>query len=315
MARRAAVPSELKSRPFTLGEAGLAGLTRKQLRGASWRRVGRGLYVWAGLADDPALKLATVHRRLPVGAAFSGRTAAWLHGLDVPPCDPVEATIPRSCGVSGLTGVSVSRAMLSQQDLVVRRGLPVTSAMRTVVDLCGRPPLVEAVVIADMALHERLVHIAGLSARVAARPGAAGIAQLRRVVELAEPLAESPMETRLRLLLVLGGLPRPRAQVPLHDERGNFLGRPDLYYPEQRLGIEYDGGTRRDSLADDDLRQNRLLDAGHRLLRFTARDIGRSPEAVVGLVARQLATLTRACREHKWSAPSSSSGPVGWTRP
>lgn len=96
------------------------------------------------------------------------------------------------------------------------------------------------------------------------------------------------METRLRLHLVLAGLPRPRAQAPLHDERGRFLGRPDLYYPEQRLCIEYDGATHRDSLAGDDRRLNRLLDAGCRLLRFTAADLAGSPNAVVAIVARQL---------------------------
>jgi len=289
MAWRAIVPTGLRSGPFTLAEAEQAGLTRKQLRGASWRRVGRGLYVWAGLVDDTALQLAAVHRRLPQEAAFSGRTAAWLHGLDVPPCDPVEVTIPRRCGVSGLAGVSVSRGALSRQDVVVRRGLPATSALRTIFDLCGRPPLVEAVVIADAALHTRLVDLARLNEYVAARSGAAGVIQLRRVIDLAEPLAESPMETRLRLLLVLGGLPRPRAQVPLHDERGRFLGRPDLSYPERRLGIEYDGSTHRGSLADDDRRQNRLLDSGYHLLRFTVQDITR-PDAVVALVARQLAS-------------------------
>jgi very-short-patch-repair endonuclease len=302
--RRPIVPTELKTRPFTLIEAARLGLTRSQLRGASWRRVGRGLYVWAGLTENPALTLAAVHRRLPTGAAFSGRTAAWLHGLDLPPCDPVEVTIPRKCGISRLTDASVSRAVLCRRDIIVRHGLAVTSAARTLFDLCGRPPLIEAVVIADMALHKRLIDLAGFGASVAARAGAAGVVQLRRVIELAEPLAESPMETRLRLLLVLGGLPRPRAQMPLHGEHGRFLGRPDLCYPEQRLGIEYDGGTHRDSLADDDRRQNRLVDAGYRLLRFTAHDIDR-PDDVVALVARHLATLTKACREHNWSAPSS----------
>jgi very-short-patch-repair endonuclease len=285
---RAIVPAELKARPFTLVEAEQVGLTRKQLRGASWRRVGRGLYVWAALADNPALHLAAVHRRLPSEAAFSGRTAAWLHGLDLPPCDPVEVTVPRRCGISRLAGVSVSRTVVPERDVVVRRGLPVTSALRTVADLGGRPPLVEAVVAADMALHKRLVSLAELRAYAAAHPGTQGIAQLRRVLDLAEPAAESPMETRLRLLLVLAGLPRPRAQVPLHDDRGRFLGRPDLYYPEHRLGVEYDGATHRDSLVDDNRRQNRLLDAGHRLLRFTAADIQRTPDTVVAMVARQL---------------------------
>jgi hypothetical protein len=74
----------------------------------------------------------------------------------------------------------------------------------------------------------------------------------------------------------------------LHDERGRFLGRTDLYYPAQRLGLEYDGTTHRDSLVEDNRRQNRLQAAGYHLLRFTAADINRTPDAVVALVARQL---------------------------
>ena len=96
------------------------------------------------------------------------------------------------------------------------------------------------------------------------------------------------METRLRLLLVLAGLPRPEVQVPLEDGRGRFLGRPDLYYPGERLGLEYDGGTHRASLAEDNRRQNRLLSAGFRLLRFTAGDVLRTPDLVVAQVRAAL---------------------------
>jgi len=88
------------------------------------------------------------------------------------------------------------------------------------------------------------------------------------------------MESRLRMLLILGGLPRPAAQVSIHDRPG-FAGRPDLYYEGHRLGIEYDGGTHRDSLAEDNRRQNRLLDAGVRLLRFTAGDVYNNPDSIV----------------------------------
>lgn len=95
------------------------------------------------------------------------------------------------------------------------------------------------------------------------------------------------MESRLRMLLVLARLPRPEAQVTIRD-RHRFLGRVDLYYREQRLGLEYDGGTHRDSLAEDNRRQNRLTDAGIRLLRFTAADIFQTPEQVVSLVRRKL---------------------------
>jgi hypothetical protein len=182
----------------------------------------------------------------------------------------------------------VHRVALRDHDVVVRRDLPATSPLRTVIDLGSRPPLVDAVVAVDMALQQRLVDLAQLRAHVDACPRSWGIAHLRHVVDLAEPASESAMETRLRILLVLAGLPRPLAQVPLYDEGGRFLGRPDLFYPKQRLGLEYDGATHRTSLVEDNRRQNRLHDAGYHLLRFTAADIMRTPDAVLALVARQL---------------------------
>jgi hypothetical protein len=289
MARPPTVPAELTSGPFTLVEAQRLGLTRRQLMGATWRRVDRGVYVWARLADSPALVLSTVKRRLPPEAAFSGRTAAWLHGLDLSPCEPVEVTVPEERGISARAGMVVRRAKLANHEIVQVRGVRATSALRTVVDLGSRLPLVEAVVATDMALHGRLVDLAELSGYVAANPRRKGIARLRDVIDLAEPATESAMETRLRLLLVLAGLPRPEVQVPLHDERGRHLGRPDLYYPVHRLGLEYDGGTHRDSLVQDDRRQNRLVNAGYRLLRFTGADVQRTPDSVVLAVRSALA--------------------------
>src|SRR5437763_2529072 len=89
------------------------------------------------------------------------------------------------------------------------------------------------------------------------------------------------METRLRLLLVRAGLPRPQAQAELRDERGHLVARADLYYPSHRLAIEYGGGTHRERLVADNRRQNRLLAAGFRLLRFTAADLDARPDAIV----------------------------------
>jgi len=101
------------------------------------------------------------------------------------------------------------------------------------------------------------------------------------------------METRLRMVLVLGGLPRPEAQVSLHDTKGRFLGRPDLFYPISKLGIEYDGATHRDSLTTDNQRQNRLLNEGIQLLRFSATDALNNPTAVVAQVRAQLSSSGR----------------------
>ena len=78
--------------------------------------------------------------------------------------------------------------------------------------------------------------------------------------------------------------------VSLRDDFGLVLARPDLYYPDAQLAIEYDGATHRESLAADNRRQNRLIDAGYRLLRFTAGDVLDSPAAIVALVRRALAS-------------------------
>jgi hypothetical protein len=101
------------------------------------------------------------------------------------------------------------------------------------------------------------------------------------------------METRLRWLLIKRGLPRPEVQANLDDEKKQFLGRADLYYPAARLILEYDGTNHRDRLVEDNRRQNRLLNAGFGLLRFTAGDIHNQPDLVEALVRAALAGSTQ----------------------
>jgi len=168
-------------------------------------------------------------------------------------------------------------------------GFKTTSLVRTLSDLSRDLSLTETVVVADMALHAGLIHRAELSEWVGRRAGRKGVGLMRQLLDFSEAAAESPMETRLRMLLVLQGLPRPEVQVTVRDERGSFLGRPDLYYREHRLGLEYDGDTHRASLVDDNRRQNRLLLANVRLLRFTGADVLRRPDSVVAQVRNALA--------------------------
>lgn len=147
----------------------------------------------------------------------------------------------------------------------------------------------EAVVIADEALHKERLSLDQLLLWTDSHVGRRGMKNLRRVLTLVEPATESPMESRLRMVLVLGGLPRPKAQISIHDRWGEFVGRPDLYYETEKLGIEYDGAVHRETLAEDDRRQNKLLNAGVRLLRFTAADVMRNPDWVVAQVRSMLA--------------------------
>src|SRR5438132_12263142 len=283
MPRVPRTPVELTNGPFDLEEARRHGLTRYHLRAASWQSLGNGFYAVREISDLPLVKLAAAARRLPTGAVFSGRTAAWLHGLDHPPCSPIEVDLPIASPHRGLAGISIHHS--TEIECSIAKRLPVTPRVRTVADLGRRLPLVEAVAAIDMALHSLLVNAEQLNKWIAQHAGYRGIERLRRALALAEPATESPMETRLRLLLVLAGLPRPQVQVPLHDDKGHSIGRPDLYYPEQRLALEYDGAIHRDTMTADHRRQNRLINAGYRLLRFTAADALSNPDSVVLLVA------------------------------
>jgi very-short-patch-repair endonuclease len=96
------------------------------------------------------------------------------------------------------------------------------------------------------------------------------------------------METRLRWLLIQARLPRPEVQTNLQVSTSQQVVRADLYYPTKRLILEYDGGNHRERLVEDDRRQNLLISAGFRLLRFTASDIYRQPEVVVSQVRAAL---------------------------
>lgn len=229
-------------------------------------------------------KLASRLRRLPADALYSHRTAAWLHGLDMPACDPIQVTLPQSSTTSHLAGMWLTRSDFAETEACEVRSLPATSRVRTIADLGRGLPLVEGVVALDMALREQMVSLQQLREWRRTHPRHRGLGRLTQAMELADAGSESQMETRLRLLLVLSGLPRPRVQVSLRDAQA----RPDLYYPEHRLAVEYDGVTHRSSLAADNRRQNRMIEAGYKILRFTAGDVLHRPASVVGQVERAL---------------------------
>ena len=261
---RMRIPAQLLRRPFTLEEARASGLTLTALSGRSWRRLGRGLYCWAAWREDTVELLQAWHRRLP-GAVFTGLTAAWLHRLDVDPLHPIEAAVATRSGMKSRPGVLMRHLILRPEDVRSVRGLPATTVSRTFQDLRRTRSRVEYLVLADAAM----------------RLG------LGRFDELAER-AESPMETRLRWLLLDAGLPKPEVQTNLHDASGRFVGRADLYYPTAKLAIEYDGSNHRDRLIEDDRRQNLILRAGYRLLRFTAADVLQHPATAVALVRGEM---------------------------
>jgi very-short-patch-repair endonuclease len=243
--------------------------------------MGSELYRWTGQREDPMQTLAGWRRVLPADAVFTGPTAAWLLGLDLQPTDPVHVAVPLSAGLRPRSGLNVLRCEIPPEEVAIARGYRVTSLPRSLIELCLRRSEVEALVAIDMAICKRLTDSKALTQYAKQRrPGAA---RLRSLAPLAAP-AESPMETRLRWLLIKGGLPRPEVQTKLL----NVAARADLYYPQAHLVVEYDGGNHRERLVEDDQRQNLLVNAGYQVLRFTAVDIYKTPEVTVAQVRENL---------------------------
>jgi very-short-patch-repair endonuclease len=229
---------------------------------------------------------------MPANALFSGRTAAWLHGMDYP-WEPIEVTLPQRSQTSHLEGVRLWRSDYTETDCCQVRELRTTSRTRTVADMARRAQVIEAVPIIDMALRSHGVNLEELQRWIEDHGRHRGIGRLGKALDLADPRSESPMESRLRALLVTAGLPKPKVQQSVTDSAGLFLARVDLSYPSERLVIEYDGATHRERLASDNDRQNRLIDAGYSVLRFTAGDVLHRPAAVVDKVRRLLSRYSR----------------------
>lgn len=103
---------DLRSGPFTVADARQLGMTWHSLQCRAWRRISYGQYAWSGLRHNVELELKAVADRLPTSAAFSGSTAAWIHGLDMSACNPPEVTVERDVAVRARVGVRLRRAAL-----------------------------------------------------------------------------------------------------------------------------------------------------------------------------------------------------------
>jgi very-short-patch-repair endonuclease len=289
MAMAANAPDGLLSRPFRGSDTIRMGLlTKRQLTSSAWRRLFEDVYVHESVPLTHRAKCQAVALLLPPGAAIGGASAAHLLGADVVGRDArVEVTSPRAQRIPDRPGVVTRYSELQAGDIVFRDGIPVTTPVRTAFDVARRGELDDAVVAVDALLRVCGVEPAAIAAYASAgRTGWRGVRQLGGVLAQAASGAESPMETRLRLVLTRSGLPMPVLQHRVFDQSGLFVARLDLAYVESRLGVEYDGECHWEPRAvrRDLRRQNALRALGWSLLRFTADDVLRNPIRVVAQV-------------------------------
>ncbi|SEK27629.1 Transcriptional regulator, AbiEi antitoxin, Type IV TA system [Blastococcus sp. DSM 46786] len=271
-------------------------LTRDELRSSAWRRLFHGVYADARLPESFGLRVRGARLLAPSCAVFCGRTAAYLHGVTgvVDADSPVELVVPTSSRAAAAAGLVVRRAAIEPSDLTQSGPFRFTTGLRTAVDIARVEPLLDAVPALDALVAARVVGLVPLAGAAAGLHGVRGAHRCRRAVSLVDPRAESPQESRLRVVLALAGLPA----VPQHVVRDadGFVARVDLAFPELRIAIEYDGAWHGApaQLRRDRRRLNRLVAAGWTVLHVTAADLQR-PE---GLLA-QLRSLVVAAERRR----------------
>jgi hypothetical protein len=131
------------------------------------------------------------------------------------PDTPAEVTVAGD--LRAHPGLVVHRDRLTDSEVTRVRDVACTTPLRTAFDLARRPDPVEAVVAVDRLANRHRFHPDLLLERCARDRGRRGVARVPDVVALANPYAGSPMETRLRLLIVRAGLPPAEVQWVVQD--------------------------------------------------------------------------------------------------
>ena len=280
--------------PFTLRQAERAGLTRHVLRSSTWRPVTRGVWIAASETVDRSVWVDAARLVLPVDAVLCGPSAANAYGVDVRATDDLlvhvafDGQVPRR-----RPGMALRQVEFRPEEVVVRGRWLMTTQLRTAFDCARWLPLVDAVVLIDAMAHAGLVDPAELKQFALDHPRVRGLWQVVRVADLADPLAESPMETRQRLVLVFAGLPRPVSQLNVYDAAGRFVARLDLAYEAEKVAVEYDGADHWHQRRHDDRRRDALRSFGWTVLVFSADDVYRTPWLMAAKVEAALARAGR----------------------
>nr|VTO98435.1 hypothetical protein BIN_B_02536 [Mycobacterium riyadhense] len=138
-------------------------------------------------------------------------------------------------------GIILHSDALGDDEVCVRDGIRVTTPARTAFDLGRRKGLTTAVIRLDALTRATEVKVTDVELLADRHRGARGLVQLRQALPLVDGGAESPYETRTRLVLIGAGLPRPQTQIEALNDWGGVLARIDMGWAEWRVGVEFDG--------------------------------------------------------------------------
>lgn len=215
-------------------------------------------------------------------ATLAGMSAAAMHGTRWLAQDaPAELTRVRSGTASGIL---IHRDTLFDDEVCLVQSIDCTTAVRTAFDIGRRTTGDDAIIGIDSLLNATRCPVSDIADIAARHPGIRGVRRLREVLDLVDGGAESPQETRVRLLLIRKGLPRPVTQIPIRDAKGKVVRRIDMGWPEYGVGVEYDGEhhwTDPAAHAEDITRLEFLAARGWTVIRVSARHLRNAPDDIV----------------------------------
>ena len=242
----------------------------------------RGVYIAAGAACDPVVRIRAALVAAGPGAVTSHITAAWLQGLVDRPPDAIHITVPRPNRprIAGLISHRTSRPLRSR----LFRGLPCTDPPRTLVDTSSRstPRAVAASI--DRALSAGLAKVQQLSDEIAGLSRRRrGCARLRHGLTsrgyVGSP-TPSVLESGMARLIRRFGLPQAVTEVRTGEE-GKFIV--DCTFPGLPIAVELYGYAWHhspDQMRYDLARQRELTRQGWTVLVYTWQDVMQHPEKV-----------------------------------
>lgn len=266
---------------FTTAEAYAAGLTKRDLSSARYRRLFRGAYSKTGADPTYSDQLQFALRVVPGATFVAEHSAARQHGGVTPPASDLHlGTRARiKCSQEGI----YLRYYKHPPDLVLLKGIWTTSPGQTFLDMARSLEFMDLLVLGDS-----LVRRAGCTPaylrNFVADASAHGAQRAREVAQLVRSDVDSPNESRLRLLMVSAGLPEPEINRVVRNQSRTRKRRLDLSYADCKVAIEFDGRhhvERIDQWNNDILRREDLEDMGWRFVIVTSSAMYADPLRVL----------------------------------
>lgn len=263
------------SRPFTVQQALAGGLTYGDLRTVRYRAIFPGIYVSAAVPITPRLRAEAALLAYPEPSYLSHVSGARVLGAPIPVLPDEHVTVLRPQLRHDRAGIVCHYVRRAQ--VILFEGLRVSGPEQLFGELAMMLTLVDLVVLGDYMVYKRWTSAGRLIEHAASLRGR-GARPARRAAAYVRAKVESPQESRLRMLIVLAGLPEPQIQVRvvLNGQRRRL----DLAYEQQRLAIEYDGRQHaEDEQWESDIeRREALDDDAWRILVVLAKGIFTEPD-------------------------------------